>query len=327
MLSFSRGKPIAKLYKMEKATDGKKKVPKIPNKPEKTISIYGEDDFGKNKISDITIPKSENGELLDLDFFKDNKIPKSKRDTVRDIVSGKQSNYKMSEEMTGFVEEAELFIAETLKTKLDVGDEENMRCFPIPQKLSERIYVPAPSGSGKSTFIGMYLSQLREKHPKRSIYIFSRVEEDAPLDAFKNTFRIPLQRATFEKEPLEIEKFKNGILIFDDIDTILDKPLVKYIRNFRDDVLETGRHYDITIISTSHIITNFMATRTLINEANAIVLFPKGSSFYAVSNFLERYMGFNRKQIRQVEKLDSRWIWLWKEYPKYAIYERGVFIF
>ena len=53
MLSFSRGKPIAKLYKTEKATDGKKKMPKIPNKPEKTISIYGEDDFGKNKISDI----------------------------------------------------------------------------------------------------------------------------------------------------------------------------------------------------------------------------------------------------------------------------------
>tara|TARA_R110000772_G_scaffold268733_1_gene398376 strand:+ start:1085 stop:2065 length:981 start_codon:yes stop_codon:yes gene_type:complete len=326
MLSFSRGKPIAKLYKIDKNMK-KEKLPKIPKKPDKFINIYGEDDFGKNKISDITIPKSENGDLLDLEFFKENKIPKSKRDTVREIVSGKRSREKMSEEMTSFIEEAELHIANSLKTRVDFGDDETLRCFPIPQKKSERIYVPAPSGSGKSTFIGMYLSQLREKYPKRPIFIFSRVEEDAPLDGFKNTFRIPLDRKTFEKEPLEIEKFKDGILIFDDIDTILDKPLVKYIRNFRDDVLETGRHYDITIISTSHIITNFLATRTLINEANAIVLFPKGSSFYAVSNFLERYMGYSKKQIRQVENLETRWLWIWKEYPKYAIYERGVFIF
>ena len=327
MLSFSRGKPIAKLYKIEKNKAKKETIPKIPKKPDKFINIYGEDDFSKNKISDITIPKSEMGDLLDLEFFKENKIPKSKRETLREIVSGKRSREKMSEEMTSFIEEADLFIAKSLKTRLDFGDDEILRCFPIPINVDFPLPLGAPSGSGKSTFIGMYLSQLREKYPKRPIYIFSRVEEDAPLDSFKNTFRIPLDRKTFEKEPLEIEKFKDGILIFDDIDTILDKPLVKYIRNFRDDVLETGRHYDITIISTSHIITNFLATRTLINEANAIVLFPKGSSFYAVSNFLERYMGYSRKQIRQVENLETRWLWIWKEYPKYAIYERGVFIF
>ena len=331
MLSFSRGKPIAKLYKIDKpkkdGKNGKKKIPVIPKKPDKTIAIYGEDDFGKDKISDIEIPKKEYGDLLTLDFFKENKVPKAKRQRVKDIVSSKVSKEKMSDEMSEYVNEAELFIANSLKTRVDFSDDEILRCFPIPQKKSERIYVPAPSGSGKSTFIGMYLSQIREKYAKRPIYIFSRVEEDEPLDAFKNTFRIPLNRKTFEKEPLEIENFKDAILIFDDIDTILDKPLVKYIRNFRDDVLETGRHYGITIISTSHIITNFLATRTLINEANAIVLFPKGSSFYAVSNFLERYMGFSRKQIRQVENLETRWLWIWKEYPKYAIYERGVFIF
>ena len=134
--------------------------------------------------------------------------------------------------MREYLEIAETEIQKLLKTQLDFTDDENKRCFPLPQKKSERIYVPAPSGSGKSTFIGMYLTELRKKYKKRPIYIFSRVEEDAPLDKFKNTFRIPLNRKTFEEEPLEIENFKNGILIFDDIDTILDKPLVKYIRNF-----------------------------------------------------------------------------------------------
>lgn len=124
-----------------------------------------------------------------------------------------------------------------------------------------------------------------------------------------------------------IEQFKESIIVFDDIDTLLNKALVKYIRSFRDDILETGRHYNITIISTSHLIANFLATRTLINEANAIVLFPRGSSFYAVSNFLERYLGFTKEQIRYVEKLPTRWIYFWKEYPKFAIHEKGAFLY
>lgn len=315
MLSFTRGKEIAKLTNK----DGKKTL--------KTIRLYGADDFSAKTESDIVIPQKEYSQLLTNDFFKENKIPKRKQDTVKEIVNGERPRTNISDEMKEYVENADEEIIKLLKTQVDFSDDDNKRCFPIPQKKSERIYVPAPSGSGKSTFIGMYLKEIRAKYKKRPIYIFSRVEEDKPLDQFSNTYRIPLNRKTFEKEPLEIENFRNAIMIFDDIDTILDKPLVKYIRNFRDDVLETGRHYDITIISTSHIITNFLATRTLINEANAIVLFPKGSSFYAVSNFLERYMGFSKRQIRMVEKLQTRWIWFWKEYPKYAIYERGAFIF
>jgi len=321
MLSFNRGKPIADIYK----TDGTMNKPK---KASKVLKIFGKDDFSDKQPSDIVIPQKEYSELFDNDFYKENKINRNKRIKFDKIINGELPKTNLSLEMREAVETGEAYIANKLKTMIDMSEtDEDMRFFPIPQKKSERIYVPAPSGSGKSTFIGLYLKELRKISPKRKIFIFSRVDEDKPLDAFKNTFRIPLRREVFEKDPLEIQKFKDGIMIFDDIDTILDKALVKYIRNFRDDVLETGRHYGITIISTSHIITNFLATRTLINEANAIVLFPKGSSFYAVSNFLERYMGFSKKQIRDVEKLKTRWIWFWKEYPKYAIYERGAFIF
>lgn len=315
MLSFNRGKAIAKIT----SVDGKRQL--------KEIKIFGKDDFSDKEKSDIIVPQSEYSQLLDNEFYKENKITRNKRIKFDKILNGELKRENISAELREQLENADFDIAKKLKTELDLTDDEKVRVFPLPQKKSERIYVPAPSGSGKSTFIGMYLKELRKKHPKRKIFIFSRVAEDKPLDAFKNTFRIPLKRSAFEKEPLEVENFKDSIMIFDDIDTILDKPLVKYIRNFRDDVLEVGRHFDITIISTSHIITNFLATRTLINEANAIVLFPKGSSFYAVSNFLERYMGFSKKQIRKVEKLKTRWIWFWKEYPKYAIYERGAFIF
>jgi len=313
MLSFSRGKPIAKII------EGKHKG--------RIIHIYGENEFDSSTKPDIAIPKSERSELLTKTFYKENKISPSKKSYFNDIIDGKTAKpAQMSGEMTENLENAEKHIDNMLKTRLLFEDKET-KLFPIPQKESERIYVPAPSGSGKSTFIGMYIEELRKKHKKRPIYIFSRVKEDKPLDRFKNTTRIPLEQEYFNRNPLEIEQFKNGILIFDDVDTILDKSLVKYVRGFRDDVLETGRHFNITALSTSHLIANFLATRTLINEAMSIVIFPKGSSFYSISNFLERYMGFNKEKIRYVEDLPTRWVWLWKEYPKYAIHEKGAFLF
>ena len=127
--------------------------------------------------------------------------------------------------------------------------------------------------------------------------------------------------------PLDVKDFEGDILIFDDIDTIINKQLVQILRHFRDDVLEVGRHFGITCISTSHIITNFHATRTLINEANAIVLFPRGSSFHQIKNFLERYLGFGAEEVEYIRKLPSRWLWVWKEYPKYMIHEKGVILF
>lgn len=314
MLSLTRGKEIAVFQ------EGRLK--------NKHIKLFGKDDFSVKTAPDLKVPKEERGELLGRDFFKQFGISAQKKKTLLDIVNGKRGETEMSEEMTEYVEEANSYIDNSLKTRIDF-DDTYTKLFPIPQKFSERIYVPAPSGSGKSTFIGMYIEQLTKLFGKnRKIYIFSRVEKDEPLDKFgKRVIRIPLVQSYFDENPLQIEQFKKSIIVFDDIDTILNKALVKYIRNFRDDILETGRHYDITIISTSHLIANFLATRTLINEANAIVLFPRGSSFYAVSNFLERYLGFTKEQIRYVERLPTRWIYFWKEYPKFAIHEKGAFLF
>lgn len=313
MLSFTRGKDIGKF------TEGKMKG--------EFIKLFGENDFGDLGKPDIIIDRSDYSSILDTDFYKVNNITPSKRRYFNQLLDGKIKDVELSELLKEQLEDAKKIIEETLRKRI-LFEDKSTKIFPVPQKESERIYVPAPSGSGKSTFIGDYLTFVREKYgKKRKIFIFSRVEEDKPLDKHKHIIRIPLEEDFFNNNPLQINDFKDGILIFDDIDTIMNKSVVKYVRGFRDDVLETGRHYNITVISTSHLIANFLATRTLINESNAIVLFPRGSSFSAISNFLERYMGFTKSQIRYVEKLPTRWIWFWKEYPKYAIHEKGAFIY
>jgi len=313
MLSFNNGREIATF------TDGKMKNKKIYLKDE-NIMDKGE--------SDILVPQKEKAQLVSKEWYKRRNVKPSVRDIIKENIENDTKLRDIDEKYYDIYDEALAEVDYRLKNELNYTDiKYKDKLFPIPQKFSERIYIPAPSGSGKSTFIGMYLKQLRLKYPNRKIFIFSRVPKDEPLDKFRNLERIELSWEEFEMNPLQVEDYKNGILIFDDIDTIINKKLVKYLRHFRDDVLEVGRHFGITCISTSHIITNFHATRTLINEANAIVLFPRGSSFHQIKNFLERYLGFGSEEVEYIRKLPSRWLWVWKEYPKYMIHEKGVILF
>ena len=310
MLSLKRGKEIAVL------TEGKNKG--------KKIFLYGKDDFTQKQPSEFVVDVKERVKLIPKNYFRDKKIKlKDEKSIIKHINEDSKIN-DVDEILQDPYIKIQKVIEDKLKTEIDFTDK-TTKVFPLPQKYSERLYVPAPSGSGKSTWVGMYLKMLRIQYPKRRIVIFSRVDEDKPLDRFSNLERIDLD--DFVKGVPQVEEFKNEILIFDDIDTILDRAIVKVLRQFRDDVLEVGRHFKITCISTSHIITNFMATRTLINEANAVVVFPKGGSFGQIRGFLDRYMGFDKELIESIRQMPTRWLYIHKEYPQYIIHEKGAILF
>ena len=310
MLSLKRGKEIAVI------TDG--------NMKGKKIFLYGKDDFTGKAPSEFVVKTSERKKLIPKDYFRNRKIKIKDEKILLKAVNDDAKISDVEERLQDDYIKIQKLIEDKLKKELDFTDK-STKVFPLPQKFSERIYVPAPSGSGKSTFIGMYLKQLRILYPNRKIVIFSRVEHDEPLDRFKNLERIDL--IEFALKPPKVESFRNNILIFDDIDTILNKSIVRTLRSFRDDVLEVGRHFNISCISTSHIITNFHATRTLINEAQAVVVFPKGGSFGQIRGFLDRYMGFDKELIEIIRTLPTRWLYIHKEYPQYIIHEKGAILF
>ena len=294
MLSLKRGDPIAL------ATKGKSSL---------TVHIHGKDTFVKDK-PDLSVPDAERVDLVPKAFLKEHKLTKS------------QLNDEM-EAGTEVGEEAQELVDESLRTRISLPDRD---VFPIPQKFSERLYVSGPSGSGKSTFIAEYVQRLQQLNKKRKVYIFSRVPEDAPLDKLKHVTRVPLEMGFWSWVTLRPEDFEKCILIFDDIDTLLDKGLLKKVRGFRDDCLEVGRHMDITVVCATHLITNYTATRTVVNESQGVCLFPRGSSMHSVAKFLETYIGMGREKIREISELPTRWIWIWKEYPRYLVHQHGVML-
>ena len=66
------------------------------------------------------------------------------------------------------------------------------------------------------------------------------------------------------------------------MDTISDDKLRKAVQKLRADLLETGRHGDVYVLSTSHIFRGGKVTAAALNESTAVVMYPKSGDVYHI---------------------------------------------
>jgi hypothetical protein len=154
-----------------------------------------------------------------------------------------------------------------------------------------------PSGSGKS-FLAKQI--LLNDAKRRRIFLFSKVRHDPSL----SELLMPPLNPRLEQVPLFTKQdlinlppdsdMSGGICFFDDIDSFGGEK-GSFLREKRDHLLEDGRHKGITIFSTSHILSNFNKTRTILNEAEWVVLFPNANRRSA-DLFLKDRMGMSKKE-------------------------------
>jgi superfamily I DNA and/or RNA helicase len=196
---------------------------------------------------------------------------------------------------------------------------------PLPNKnVVEKIYISAPSGAGKSTWAGAWLGEAKKMFKDDEIFIFSSITKDKALDKH-DPIRITLD-ADLVRDPIEPEEIADSIAVFDDIDTIQNPHLRNSIADFRDYLLEQGRHFNIRLLNVGHVMMNYKITRKLLNEATAVCFFPKSGSVYHIKRYLKQYGGLEKNQIKKILKLPSRWVCLYRTFPMYIIHERGAFL-
>ncbi len=190
-------------------------------------------------------------------------------------------------------------------------------------------YIAGCSGSGKSTYVSKYVEEWRKLFPGCPIFLFSQVSSDAVLDKFAELMRIKIdENLIIEKMDVKELTKKDcpaSLVIFDDIDVIGDKKVQEAVYKIQEQLLEVGRHENIYVLSTAHQIMNYMKTRTLLNEATWITVFPKSGSTYHIKQMLFKYCGMSHRQIAYILKLPSRWVTIYKQFPNYVIYETGLF--
>jgi len=166
------------------------------------------------------------------------------------------------------------------------------------------IYVSARRGAGKSTFCSNYLQVYNFVTGDR-VFLISRLADDTSIKLPKEGMRIPISKL----RDITLEDLSDSLLVFDDIeDAKMEKNDRLYLYNFIIDAIENSRHFNISILITSHMISNYSKTRPFLYESNAIVVFPKYSNASQIAKALSSYYSFNKKQIEKVFNSDSRWV-------------------
>jgi chromosomal replication initiation ATPase DnaA len=197
----------------------------------------------------------------------------------------------------------------------------------IPNKKTERsiLYITGASGSGKSYYTRNYCNEYKKIFPKNEIYLLSSVQEDSSIDKVKDLKRINLDN-NFLGADLNINDFKNCMLIFDDTDVITNKMMKMKVNNILNLVLETGRHTNTSVIYTSHLPTNGLETRRILNECHSVTIFPHSLGGRSLKYLLENYFGLDKDQIKKVKKLQSRWVTICKTYPMVVMADKDIYV-
>jgi len=198
---------------------------------------------------------------------------------------------------------------------------------PFPNISRERdiLYITGASGSGKSHYTKQYIEEYHKEFPKRPVYIFSSLEDDTTLDKLIYIKRIKLDEK-FLNTDFTLDDFKNMLIVFDDTDCISNKILKNKIDGILNKLLETGRHTNTSLIYTSHLPTQGIATRRILNEAHTITFFPHGTGEKSIKYLLENYLGLDREQRKKLKKLPTRWATYIKSYPNALFHEKGAYL-
>ena len=188
----------------------------------------------------------------------------------------------------------------------------------------EKLYICGISGSGKSTFSARWIKEYLRKYRTNEFYILSSIDEDEVLD--KNLDPIRVDVDNLEDNPLDFEEINNSIVLFDDCATISSAKTRKMCLGLLDHLLECGRHFNTTVINTSHVIMDYRNSRKILNEATSVVIFPKAGSNVQNINYMTNYCGFNTVQINKILNLPSRWVLIRRTFPQMIIHEKGSYL-
>jgi len=195
-------------------------------------------------------------------------------------------------------------------------------------KETERqiLYISAASGAGKSHYALGFAQAYHKAYPKRPIYLFSYLDQCDTLDKCKVIKRVKIKEDAFMTEPIEAIDLKDSLCIFDDVDCISTKPIKKKVFEILKKILECGRHFKTSIIFTSHTACNGHETKTILNEATSLTIFPKTMGNKNLTYLLGSYFGLDKHEIAKVKSLPSRWTTLTKTFPAVVFTQNECYI-
>lgn len=210
--------------------------------------------------------------------------------------------------------------------KIELPENEFFQQMPNVNRERDILYITACSGAGKSYYAKKYVEEYHKIFKKRDVFLFSALSEDSTLDELDYIKRIGLTQEFLGDEDISAEDFENSLVIFDDCDCIVDKTMKKKVSSLLNSILQTGRHFKTSLIYTSHSATMGNETKLILSECHSITIFPSGCGNRTLKYLLDSYLGLDRKQIKYIKDVPSRWITIAKTYPMVIFSEHDAIV-
>lgn len=310
MLSFSDGIPVAVIRDPSGEDDGK------------IIHVLPEFNV---RLPELKIKVKNPVEDLGVKFFQ-KRIPRMKSrdlDVMHKALTENNPPIQYPHLLQAYTDAVDSLNGNIGKEIKLLGDQVVKQIYD-PEAKRECDYISGVAGAGKSTYASWRAKNFLQTHRGGKIFMFSELKDDP---AFKG---IPMIRIVINDElldnPLRPDEFTGNLVIFDDIDAIIDKALLKVVRKIRDQILAIGRHDDVSVITTTHVLCNGHETKVPINEATSVTFFPQSGSGIDNIRLYFKKAGIPKEKVDKILKLKSRWVTHRKSYPNVILYEGGCFI-
>lgn len=180
---------------------------------------------------------------------------------------------------------------------------------PVKELKRMTLFVAGESGAGKSWFVREYAKRYKAMFPKNSIFLISYLDEDETLDAYKEIIRLNAFNAEFLDECMELDlktEFGDSFVIFDDIDSIVNKKTKEKIYGLLNKMLRIGRHFGLSVAYVGHELYASPELKSILTESQTITFFPKFLNYKKLRYLLEQYFGSSKEQIERIRSIRDR---------------------
>ena len=250
------------------------------------------------------------------------KISFRKMELLRDSIHAKQR--PVNRELAQIFDHAMKMMGSSEDREVVLQDDGEF--VPIFDSKQERsvFMVAGMSGSGKSTYTAALCKTYHQQYPKNRIILFSNKLEDPVFDVLSYINRITISDDLLS-DPITLNELKNSLCLYDDVENNPSKDIAKELIRISDLILTQGRSFRCSFVYISHQANNYKATRSILNEAHHIVVFPAMTTRYSLNYLFSKYFGFSKEVISKICKLPSRWVQVSKS-PPCILYKTGAFI-
>ena len=186
-------------------------------------------------------------------------------------------------------------------------------------------YIPGPAGAGKSVFAAGVIRKYQKIWPRNPVFGIckTRLADDKAykdLKIHQVPVRILAKQEVSKEEGLKRQFGDKGCLVlFDDWDSFNKSTDREVVLSLISDILNLGRKMRISILVTSHQLSNYKETRAIISECEFVTLFPRDTIRRQFTYLLEK-MGVDEKTASRMRKM-GRAVTLHKFSPMFILSE------